>query len=1619
MVTLRQVARRGAVAALVALVALPLVVHLPPVKRSVASWGAGRAGRALDARVSIGSLSYNLATLTVDARDVRISPLAAGSAPWFEAERVVADLPWRRLTGRHYESIEVWSPKLRLEELRQWLAARPDRGPGRRLERLEFQRVAIHDLELSGYARPAAFSIDVEGVSLDGSTQGGRLVAPVKATGGALRIDAFETALRGAEGTVAFDGQRLYLEPLRVTLPDAEIEARGDIRLLGESPAYNLDVRLAGAVGAVLSAWPAVPATNGQVQVTGRVTGPLGSPTAALEATAGELSFSGVPVTRVSARSRISGDGVVVEQVAFAVLGGQVEGRVTIPSGTGRPDEAHLTWRGVDLSSLLRHFDVPLRLVARSDGAATLNGTFAKPDTWVLDASSRLATGGTPNGVAGQARLGVRRGAWTLTLNRGRLGENGIQGSLSGRLAREPERLARSTLRGTVSVDTPDVGLLIRSLADAGVSVPAGVRTLTSAPTSVELALGGTLSRPALSTQFPGTEVTYAGRGTLRIEGPLSFSEASRLSTDGLSLSLATGSLRLAGSADLRGPLALEIDAVDLPVASVARLLDLSGYLPTGGVATLQGRVGGTTRQPAAQLRVRADGIEWLGQRLDTLSGPVAIEGRLVSTDRLDIAAGEGTATLRGRVDFAHDTFEGEVSATRFPVTPLRLPDSRDGSATVDLSGTVDLAISARGPIASPAGSGTLAVHDLRYGRAHPGPVNATIVLDGSGSARADVQVAELATRLTASARVARPWAYEARANIDGLDVTRAAEHAGIAPETAADFTGTLTGHVDAAGELERPASSDVTVTLDRFEGTAFTLPVRVASAAVLHVDATEISTDGLEVLTGGTRARVQGRLALDASEGTLGLHAEGAAADLAPLLERTTGAKATASGTFVADVTASGTRNAPRLAGAIEVREGRIALEGRPPITGIALTGTLREGRLDLASARASVGEGTFEAHGALPVRLFDEWLPASVVAANPSSGPARVSATLRNVGVGSILALAGRPVAGDIDSSLDATAELSADRASLDALAGTVRIERVSSLVKDVAIAQDDVAVIHVANGVATFEEWRWKGARTDLALRGSIGFTARPVAYDIEVRGPVDVSVVGRHHPRPVRRGTFAQISGFARSTARRSSTARCSSRAGPGSTATCRSHSPTSPETSACSATDSWSMASQGRLNGGEVTVSGEMNRVAGGTGYSGAISLSGRRLTIEFPPSVVSEFDADVQLVSPGPRGSMFGIIGKSTVQPGPVRAVGPAARAHVRVRPAGAADARRRAPAEADGASRPRRPARDHGGHRRRQQRPQGADGGHRPAHGHARLARDDRPPRHPRGRRAVPRGSPLQPAGGQIEFTSQDRIEPRLNLRGETRVSDYQVELQLTGPVDRLDFRLRSNPPLSQGDLASLLTTGQTLKERQEATEQASDAARAQVLSAVSSEYLGAIGRWFGVDTVRIENSTRDLSAIDVDPVSRLSVTKKLGPNFTVVYSQSIETNDDIYWVVIYDPGWKKLEVSTKYTTQEGETAELRQELLLGAGTRPTNAARASRRSRNGARVTDVTVTGVPDAEAHAVRGRLSLSQGNRFDAYKWLRDRARVDRFYRDQDRLRTTRGRLAQPSADGAGT
>ena len=69
--------------------------------------------------------------------------------------------------------------------------------------------------------------------------------------------------------------------------------------------------------------------------------------------------------------------------------------------------------------------------------------------------------------------------------------------------------------------------------------------------------------------------------------------------------------------------------------------------------------------------------------------------------------------------------------------------------------------------------------------------------------------------------------------------------------------------------------------------------------------------------------------------------------------------------------------------------------------------------------------------------------------------------------------------------------------------------------------------------------------------------------------------------------------------------------------------------------------------------------------------------------------------------------------------------------------------------------------------------------------------------------------------AGSYINF-SPDRnpLDPQLNIIGNSTVRDYEVTMRIFGPVSDFRILFDSSPPLSQGDIATLLATGATSSE-------------------------------------------------------------------------------------------------------------------------------------------------------------------------------------------------------------
>jgi len=138
----------------------------------------------------------------------------------------------------------------------------------------------------------------------------------------------------------------------------------------------------------------------------------------------------------------------------------------------------------------------------------------------------------------------------------------------------------------------------------------------------------------------------------------------------------------------------------------------------------------------------------------------------------------------------------------------------------------------------------------------------------------------------------------------------------------------------------------------------------------------------------------------------------------------------------------------------------------------------------------------------------------------------------------------------------------------------------------------------------------------------------------------------------------------------------------------------------------------------------------------------------------------------------------------------------------------------------------------------------------------------------------------------------------PVLNLQASTAVGETQILFLMDGPLDDLTFNLTSLPPLSQEDIISLLTVGQT----RENLERRGDEAAAVGAGVFASEpIVNALG-----DTAR---SSLGLEILQLEPIvgtdsqvsARLTLGTHLSDRLFVSYSQNLGENEDQQFRIEY----------------------------------------------------------------------------------------------------------------------
>jgi translocation and assembly module TamB len=152
----------------------------------------------------------------------------------------------------------------------------------------------------------------------------------------------------------------------------------------------------------------------------------------------------------------------------------------------------------------------------------------------------------------------------------------------------------------------------------------------------------------------------------------------------------------------------------------------------------------------------------------------------------------------------------------------------------------------------------------------------------------------------------------------------------------------------------------------------------------------------------------------------------------------------------------------------------------------------------------------------------------------------------------------------------------------------------------------------------------------------------------------------------------------------------------------------------------------------------------------------------------------------------------------------------------------------------------------------------------------------------------------------GNIDFVDPVRIDPVVDIEAESQVRDYRVILTVSGRGERLHLNMRSDPPLPELEIVSLIAGGRSREE-------IATSASARPGSTPTSEQLfqsGAASLLFDLLQQRVGNRLGVLGTgtrVRVDPFlvgaennpgARITLSEQVTKELSITYSQDLSSN-------------------------------------------------------------------------------------------------------------------------------
>ncbi len=1513
-------------------------LHLPAVRRAGLALALRRVEAASGLQARAERLDYNLLTLDFRVRDLVLA--APGREPLVHVKEARADLGastiWGRIDVRRVEADGVRVHLARDASGAFNLPPSSTRSGATAGPSIRLGAAVVRDADFLFEDAMASARVRADDLSLDLQWEAGTT------RGAVVAAAPVEWVMRGREGRLemapvklAFDGQDLTVESLRLTGPEGMLEAAGRLRGVAGAGAFDLDVKAETDLARLPLSGPEP--RRGVLTASGRVEGPFASPVVRLTVNGRGVTWGAVEGAAVEARIRADAKAVLVESARAHVAGGSasLSGRLALETKATSRLEA--LWEGLWGDALrVRGLEGAL------SGHAVASGRGPGLTGLALTAEivSRPGESPAPGGLSlsGRSELTVKDGVWSLAADHTAGPEVRLTGQAVGRF--EQADPGASTLSGTLLVEVSDLSPI----------APAGTRV--SGRGRVAAALDGTLGDPRASGSFEATGVGAPSVADARAD------VTGRFEADVHRVRLSTVEAR-SGRATLLGELALGLSdealegrfTISTPDVAALGLRTPPGVDPTGALRA-EGTIGGTRDRPTIQAALSGTAVRFAGQSFDSFSADARLDGETVRVGALRLAQGEGRLTASGEYTpkgaLSIEAAGHGLAVTSVPGALLGRPDP------LAIQGAVDLEMRVSGRAEAPDGKGWIAMERATWEGREIGLLRADLALV-RGRATADVRAETLGTTLSGGVDVAAPHAYDVEMRLAASDLASLAERLG---KSVPGLRGAATGRARIRGDL-----------------------------GARGIEAVEMVQDFV-VESGKSRLSVTGGLGPSARE-PLEAALDADLADAAPWLP------GPSTGRVRATLTARGSPSRPTVDGDLVVEEGEVALSERRRniVRGLAGHAALRDGVLTLEGFEATWAGGRFQASGEATARFLETWLPPGFRQALGAGPPPR--AVLRASFAGDARRWLNQLVGEDTFESrgrdASVVAELAAFAPRLDAVRGEVRWTGVDPVLSDVALTQEGTGRLLIADGKARLAEVVWTGADTRVRVQGTLDLTAGGGLAQSRLEGEVDgtadlrvLQFLGRGvetggfgdfrlrvegpFSSPVPRGEITFRDGFLR-------------------------YRPTRLSLDALQGTLRFSdevlkaETVQGSLNGGALTLEGEVGR---GERAEGEVRVRVRGAVVEWPRGFRANLYANLKLAPAGEGLLLSGTANLDSpvyrtseyfslqllnaieqFSSGPPRPMLEKLQLDVRVRSRQdvllqAVDGRLQVGVDLGIAGTASAPL----------------------LSGQMTAAP---------GGQVFMGGRTYDVESGVLDFSRGQGLEPWVQVRAQTLVSQYAVLADVNGPATSFETRFVSDPPLSDRDIVSLLTSGRTISAA------AAGSGRTDALSMMSGGMLGRTGQMFGLDSVRIERAGErqdldfDPTAVSsqANPTSRLTFSKRLRRNVEATYSQSLTSAGNNTWFVSWKP-WPPFEARVVQRDDLTGALEFRHDVSFGAGPAPvtrtrTRAARAGTRRRGPP--SDETVGAVSvevDGEkAPDLLSGLALRPGRVFDHEKWLQDR------------------------------